>query len=166
VYSQCAPLVWRTLRSLRVHESLVPDAFQDVFIVVYRRYPEFDHRCKVSTWVYEITSRVARAHRRRHARGSALFTTQHRELPADDSPARRAECNERARVLSALLSRLADDKREVLVLAEIEGLSAPEIAQITSSSLNNVYSRLRRARIEFNALVAQHRRRTRAPFEA
>jgi RNA polymerase sigma-70 factor (ECF subfamily) len=63
----------------------------------------------------------------------------------------------------ALLS-LDDDKREIFVLAQIEEMSAPEIADITGLPVNTVYSRLRAARTAFSAeiqrLEASQRRHT------
>jgi RNA polymerase sigma-70 factor (ECF subfamily) len=67
---------------------------------------------------------------------------------------------EAERALHAALDRLDDDKRLVLVLADIEELTAPEIAELTGTPLNTVYTRLRRARIEFNAAMAAQRRRS------
>lgn len=160
LYMQYAPFVWRALRSMGVHDSVVPDAAQEVFIVVHRRYPEFDHRYKVRTWIYAIAARVAREHRRKYARRATLFT-QEMELAqeAGPSPASKVEQDETAQLLARLLDKLDDEKRKVLVLAEIEGLTAPEIAQVISAPLNTVYSRLRRAREEFSDLVALHQRR-------
>jgi RNA polymerase sigma-70 factor (ECF subfamily) len=161
LYTLYARFIWRALRSMGVHASALPDAVQDVFIVVHRRYPEFDHRHKVRTWLFEIAYRIAREHRRKYARVNTMFVAQEpeRELVAEHSPADEAEQKETVRVLARLLDKLDDDKREVLVLAEIEGLTAPEIAQVTSVPLNTVYSRLRRARAEFSELVAMQQRR-------
>jgi RNA polymerase sigma-70 factor (ECF subfamily) len=47
----------------------------------------------------------------------------------------------------------------VFVLAELEQLTAPEIAAIVSAPLNTVYSRLRLARIDFAKAIARHRAR-------
>ena len=46
----------------------------------------------------------------------------------------------------ALLSTLDDAKREAFVLSELEGLSAPEIAQILEVNVNTIYARIRAAR--------------------
>lgn len=161
LYRLYARFIWRVLRSMGVHESVLPDAVQDVFMIVHRRYPEFDHRAKVRTWLFQIAYRIAREHRRKYARASARFVAQEQEQEqlAEHSPAHEAEQNERVKLLARLLDKLDDDKREVLVLAEIEGLTVPEIAQVTSVPLNTVYSRLRRARAEFSDLVAIQRRR-------
>jgi len=44
-------------------------------------------------------------------------------------------------------------------LAELEQLTAPEIAQTLEVPLNTVYSRLRRARLEFEQALARHKAR-------
>jgi DNA-directed RNA polymerase specialized sigma24 family protein len=53
-----------------------------------------------------------------------------------------------------------DEKRAVLVLSGIEGMTVPEIAVVTATPLNTVYTRLRRARAELSdALAARERNR-------
>jgi RNA polymerase sigma-70 factor (ECF subfamily) len=59
------------------------------------------------------------------------------------------------------LDRLAEDKRMVLLLVEVEGMTAPEVAEALQLPLNTVYSRLRRARREFSAAFEADRRRQR-----
>jgi RNA polymerase sigma-70 factor (ECF subfamily) len=43
----------------------------------------------------------------------------------------------------------------VFILAELEQMSAPEIADVTGANLNTVYTRLRAARRGFNEAVAR-----------
>ena len=65
---------------------------------------------------------------------------------------------QRARALvDDLLDQLSDDLRRVLVLAEIEQLSAPQIAELEGIPLGTVASRLRRARSRFYALLEERR---------
>jgi RNA polymerase sigma-70 factor (ECF subfamily) len=47
-----------------------------------------------------------------------------------------------------MLARLSDDTRAVFVLAEVEELAAPEIAERLAIPIGTVGSRLRRARSE------------------
>ena len=158
VYAQHAPFVFRVLRGMGVSESAVADAAQDVFIVVHRRLPEFDGRAALRTWVFEIAYRVACDYRRKLQRVRAHEPLHDQLRDAAPGPAEQAERNDALRLLSALLDQLDDDKRVVLVLAEVEGLSAPEIAAITGVPLNTVYTRLRRARIALSAALDARRR--------
>src|SRR5688572_24262740 len=60
LYEEHFQFVWRSLRRLGVREADVPDAVQDVFLVVHRKLPEFEGRSKVTTWLFGIALRVAR----------------------------------------------------------------------------------------------------------
>ena len=58
-----------------------------------------------------------------------------------------------------LLDELDDDKRAVFVLAELEQMSVPEIAEALGENVNTVYARLRAARREFEQLVSREQAR-------
>ena len=45
-----------------------------------------------------------------------------------------------------MLSRLPDEQREVVVLVDLEQLTAPQVADALEVKLNTVYSRLRLGR--------------------
>ena len=72
------------------------------------------------------------------------------------TPAERAEIQRSVVRLQAILGTLDEDLRTVLVLTEIEQMTAPEISELTGWKLNTVSSRLRRARQAFEAAVARH----------
>ena len=61
-------------------------------------------------------------------------------------PLELASRSEAGRILHELLEKLDEGKAAVFVLAEIEGMSVPEIAEATDTNVNTVYSRLRAAR--------------------
>ena len=46
-------------------------------------------------------------------------------------------------------------RSEAFVLAQVEQMSAPEISEITGLPLNTVYSRVRAAKLAFQAEVAR-----------
>jgi RNA polymerase sigma-70 factor (ECF subfamily) len=54
-----------------------------------------------------------------------------------------------------VLEQLPLDLRAVFVLFELEGMTSPEIAELSGVPLGTVASRLRRAREHFRELVAQ-----------
>src|SRR6185369_1576462 len=74
-----------------------------------------------------------------------------------DGPHEHAAKEEAARFLDRFLDSLDDDRRDVFVLAEMEGLSAPEIAAVVGAPLNTVYSRLRLARGELSKAILRRR---------
>ncbi|MFT3926909.1 MAG: sigma-70 family RNA polymerase sigma factor [Myxococcales bacterium] len=151
LYTAHAGFVFRVLRGMGVPDSLADDAMQDVFLVVHRRLPEFDGRAKVTTWLFPIAVNVALNYRRR-ARRSHDQTPIKENLEADAlSPHEEAEAAQSLSRLQAVLDDLDDEKRVTLLLADLEGCSAPEIAELTRTPLNTVYTRLRRARAAFVA---------------
>jgi RNA polymerase sigma-70 factor (ECF subfamily) len=158
VYRETSPLVFRALRRL-VPESCIDDAVQDVFLVVARRLDEFEGRSKASTWVYGIVLRVAadhrRAHKRRKRREQALAMEPEPEPVASPEAAHRDA--EARRILHSILDAMDDELREVFVLTEIEQLPGPEIASLLGLNPNTMYSRLRTARAEFEAIMKRMR---------
>jgi RNA polymerase sigma-70 factor (ECF subfamily) len=158
IYEAHFRYVWRCLRSLGVPDAALDDALQDVFIVVQRKLSTFEGRSELSTWLYGIALRVARRYRAR-ARAESHAVT---EVDTVDSATAESalEHTERLALARRALDALDDEKREVFVLAQVEQMSAPEIATITGVALNTVYSRLRAARAAFAAEVRRIEART------
>lgn len=158
VYELNFRYVWRCLRSLGVYDAQLEDALQDVFIVVQQKLGGFDGRAELRTWLYAIALRIARKYRDRRRREPASLDTARDSQPelvlaANGEGA--ALHSERLALARAALETLSDEQREVFVLSRIEQMSAPEIAEIASVPLNTVYSRLRAARLAFEAEVAR-----------
>lgn len=159
VYETQFAFAWRNLRRLGVRESQLRDAAQDVFLVVYRRLADFEGRGPLSAWLYSIVVRVASQYRRTRLRKD-LEHTEDPDGVADTSrlgPEDNAGHNEDVRLLMELLDALDEGKREVFVLSDLEGLTAPEVAELLELKLNTVYSRLRAARLELKAALEQRR---------
>jgi len=161
VYVDHAAFVWRILRGMGVSEPLVEDAVQDVFMVVHRRLAEFDGRGSLKTWLFQIAYRTACGYRRKVRRTGGHEPFEDIVESRTGNPAEEAERHETMSLVAGLLDGLDDDKRAVLVLADIEGMTAPEIAVITGTRLNTVYTRLRRARNELSQALRARRSRGR-----
>jgi RNA polymerase sigma-70 factor, ECF subfamily len=165
VYEAEFPFVWRNVRSLGIAPSSVEDVVQDVFVVVHRRLAEFDGtRASIRTWLFGILRRTVADHRRTRRRKPAHFGTQEGDAEVETltdgtglGPHESAARAEAVRVLSQMLDALDDDKREVFVLAELEQMSVPEIAEAIEINVNTAYARLRAARKEFEDAVQRHR---------
>jgi RNA polymerase sigma-70 factor (ECF subfamily) len=162
VYDENFEFVWRAARRLGVHPAALDDVVQEVFLVVHRRLPEQDRSYPLRNWLYAIVVRIVRANRRKaHHRAAelptdAIDTTRAHPSARPDEGAARAEA---IATLYAILDQLDDDKREVFVLAELEELTAPQIAAALEVNVNTVYARLRAARHAFNEAVARYKAR-------
>jgi RNA polymerase sigma-70 factor (ECF subfamily) len=163
VYDACVDFVWRSVKRLGVEDASLDDVVQEVFFVVHRKLPEFTGRSSTKTWIFSILLHVVRHHRRTWRRKDAPRspeTTERLDELADPrarGPLEAAETADSVRLLDRLLQSLDDDKRDVFVLAHLEQMTAPEIAEILGENLNTVYSRLRAAREEFEEALERHR---------
>lgn len=162
VYDQAFPWVWRAARRLGVDHASLDDVVQDVFVVVHRKLTTFEGRSSLRSWIYGITLRVVRD-RRRSARRKPEQALEDETAIADvrGDPQRDALRREALHTLLAILDKLPEEQREVFVLAELEELTVPEIADAIAANVNTVYSRLRAARKTFEAEAARHRARER-----
>ena len=158
MYDAHVDFVWRNLRRLGVAEADGEDRTQEVFVVAHRRFGEYvDRGHGPRAWLFQIVLRVAsdaRRHNRRHPEvpdGGFALDRASIEPPADrgDRPERSAV----APRLGAGIHRLG--RRAVLVLHEIEEMTAREIGQVLGIPLNTVYSRLRVGRIELEQALAR-----------
>lgn len=154
VYREHFQFVWRSARRLGAQPAALDDVVQDVFLVVARRLPEFRGEASIRTWLFAITMRVVQVHRRsasRHLRRVEAFAEAHGGEGGTDPYAR----SDAADALLKLLDRLDDDRRAVFVLAELEGMTAQEIAAGLGLNVNTVYSRLRAARLQLERALAE-----------
>ncbi len=146
LYREHNQFVWRNLLRLGVPQHALDDAVHDAFIVVAERLGEFEGRSSIKTWLFAIVYNVARGIRRDHGRAAA------RQEPLDDvreppSGLSNPEVlSDAAQLLHRLLEALDEEKRVVFVMAELEQMTAPEIAQTLGLKVPTVYSRLRLAR--------------------
>src|SRR6266481_4124106 len=146
------------------------DAAQETMIRAWRSRDRLDERASLRTWLYRIATNVCLdelADRRRRARpmedGPAGSTTDTliqqprthwiepipdaRVLPADADPAELAILRESIRLaFVAALQHLAPKQRAVLLLMEVLGWSAAEVAETLGTSVAAVNSALQRAR--------------------
>jgi RNA polymerase sigma-70 factor (ECF subfamily) len=153
--------IYRTTGDRERAEDLV----QETFIRVYRHLHRFDQTKKFSTWIYTISSNLAKNELRNRSRNPlVLFQTLMKNRDADTRPLEwedntyRPDDLFRKRHLKsqvdAAVDQLPEHHRTVFILREMEGKTYEEIADITATNLGTVKSRLNRARNNFAQLIA------------
>jgi RNA polymerase sigma-70 factor, ECF subfamily len=168
VYREYFGFAWRSARALGTRPAALEDVVQEIFVVVHRRLSEFEGRSTLRTWLSKIVVNVVRHHRRSIMRKSPHELSSDEPRDPDALPTRArdpyetAALSEGTRLVQRLLETLGDEKREVLVLAEVEELTVPEIAEALGLKVNTAYSRLRLARQAFDAALAEHRAQDRS----
>jgi RNA polymerase sigma-70 factor, ECF subfamily len=126
------------------------DVLQDTLLAAARTIGEFRGESSVSTWLYTIARSYCIKRRRRSKFAPDSEISLDRDtlglpssLPGPDELASRGDVK---RALAGALEALDAASREVLILRDVEGLTAPEVAKVTGSSVDAVKSRLHRAR--------------------
>lgn len=159
-------LVFRNLRRLGVEDSALEDAVQDVFIVVFRRWGEFEQRSSLRTWIFGIVMHVARDHRRAQKRHAARLRVARQDAdvrPLAESPLLDAELREATRLLHRVLDHLDDEERSLIVLADLEEIPTAEVAAVMNLNPSTCRGRIAAARRAFAAVL--ERFTTDVPFE-
>jgi len=146
------------------------DAVQETMVRAWRGLPSFDGRASLRTWLYRIATNAcldALGERARRVRAFDEWPVgtideelesrprthwlepipDARVLPADADPAERAMLRQSVRLaFVAALQHLPPRQRAALLLTEVLGLSAAEVAESLETSVPSVNSALQRAR--------------------
>lgn len=131
------------------------DVVQEVFLQVHKSLGEFRGQAKFTTWLHRVTVNVVLMVRRA-ARSRPVFSG---EVLSDVEPDRRILPDEdtarhqRIAAFRRLLDRLAEKKRTVFVLHELEGLSPAEIGEVVDAPVLTVRTRLFYARKELAEMM-------------
>lgn len=154
IYDSHYDAAWRCLVALGVPVAEADDAAQEVFMIVLKKLPTLRPDANPRPWVLGIARRVAlntrRAGRRREARHLRLANhSKGGDVGAGDASAAAETVN----LVERFLDTLTEARREVFVLAAIEGLPPREVAEIVDAKVNTVHSRLHEARRDFTAWV-------------
>ena len=124
------------------------DAVAEVFLTAWRRLDELPEGDAARVWLYATARRVIanqrRSSRRRHALQERLASESPSAGPGDAS-------SDEADLVHDALRRLGPRDREVLLLAEWEGLSPAQIAAVLGCLTVTARGRLHRARRRFRA---------------
>jgi len=144
------------------HDQDAQDVVQDTLLAAARSLREFRGEASLSTWLYTITRSFCIKKRRRSKFAPqsevSLDATEGRDALEARDPARGPEELAQGRELEAALEQairaLEPGQREVLLLRDVEGLSAPEAAEVTGLSVQAVKSRLHRARVALRERLA------------
>lgn len=139
-----AAYLHRALRRHGLSQADADDLVQEVFLVMCRRWGDYDRERPLRPWLSGIAFRLAQDFRKRGRRELP------RELidPIDERPGaeERLTAQRTRRVLLAALAALSEHQRRLIVMVHVEGISIREVAEALSIRLFTAYGQLRRAR--------------------
>jgi RNA polymerase sigma-70 factor (ECF subfamily) len=138
------------------------DVLQDTLLAMARSVRDFRGASSISTWLYTI-ARSYCIKRRRKSKFAPVETHSLDTSGAIDkallaapgkAPDDAAADEEVRRALERAIGVLEPKYREVLLLRDEEGLTAPEVAEVLGISVQAVKSRLHRARLQVRERIA------------
>jgi RNA polymerase sigma-70 factor (ECF subfamily) len=141
-------LAWRMCGTRADAEDLL----QEIFLLAYRKLPEFRGDSAVGTWLYRLAMNRCLDHlKSRQTRASGATTALDEEaMPVprlvSDNGTKRID-------LERAIARLPEGARAAFVLYDVEGFQHHEIAAILGISEGTSKSQVHKARLKLRALL-------------
>jgi len=138
------------------------DVLQDTLLTMARRVRAFRGASSLSTWLYSIARSFCIKKRRRskfapeevRSLETGAMTETTRLADPAEAPDEALAGKQVKRALGQAIAELEPMYREVLLLRDVEGLTAAEVAEVLGVTSDAVKSRLHRARLAVRARVA------------
>ncbi|HEU5092987.1 MAG TPA: sigma-70 family RNA polymerase sigma factor, partial [Nitrospira sp.] len=159
LYKDHVDLMYRFAHRLCGEPEAAKDLVQETFLNAYRGFDKFRGDAQISTWLYTIASRACLRMRRRRKGAPERELSLEEFIPSSDgefrlqipieglSPEAALQNKQLREALDAAINQLPKKYKMVLVLRDMEGLSAKEVGAIMGLNERAVKSRLHRARL-------------------
>lgn len=168
VFREHASRVYYLARRMLGNDADAEDVTQDVLLQVVRKLHTFRGDAELTTWLHRVTVNAALSHRAKRARrderehADALDTVLDNGHPGGSvkpwslQPDQAVLDRETQDLIEKAIADLPEIYRDVYVLADVEGLSNPDIGDMLGLSVAAVKSRLHRARMLMRSALAPH----------
>ena len=135
------------------------DVTQETFLTAYRKLDQFERRSSFYTWLHRIAFNAAIDLQRRKKRTKNQFVSRDSTdfsepaHPQIGTPATIVMAKETVSQVHRALSRLDEERRNIIALRDLQGMEYTEIASMLDLPIGTVRSRLHRARIELREIL-------------
>ena len=141
-------LAWRMCGARADAEDLL----QEIFLLAYRKLPEFRGDSKVGTWLYRLAMNRCLDHlKSRQTRANGATTSLDEEMMP--GPRRAGDSGIKRLDLERAIARLPEGARAAFILHDVEGFQHHEIASILGISEGTSKSQVHKARLKLRALL-------------
>jgi RNA polymerase sigma factor (sigma-70 family) len=141
-------LVWSLAVRMSPSRADAEDAVQEIFVSLWQNASRFDAtRASEATFITVVARRRLIDRMRRAGKAAGTGSAGAVELDADALPAADAPCielSEEAKAARVAMGQLPAERRRVVAMSVVEGLTQEEIAAQTNMPLGTVKSHLRR----------------------
>jgi RNA polymerase sigma-70 factor (ECF subfamily) len=136
----------RYLERLVGDSSIADDLLQDTLLKIARALPGFEGRSSVKTWAFTIATRVATDHFRRPQNRARMVDIDETARTLDAETDENLVVDEMNSCVREVIDGLPEDYRTALVLHDLEGQTAAQVAEIAGCSVATAKIRIHRAR--------------------
>jgi RNA polymerase sigma-70 factor (ECF subfamily) len=153
--AELSPLLARYLQRYVGDKSAAEDLLQETLIRMASGLPEFEARASAKTWAFSIATNVAADYVRKPSQRVRIVELDEAGEMVDDERAadERIVVHEMNACIRQVIDSLPEDYRSAMVLHDLEGLTAQQIAEICQASLPTVKIRIHRARGRLKAAL-------------
>lgn len=127
------------------NRDLALDATQETFLTAFRKAHQFEGKSTFGTWVYRIAVNTCYDLLRKQKRRPSDPMPEHLD-PTDHGAQHEVEAAALRPEIQRALGTLPPEFRSAVVLADIEGMSLPDVAQALGVPVGTVKSRVFRGR--------------------
>jgi RNA polymerase sigma-70 factor (ECF subfamily) len=131
------------------------DLFQEVGLVLWRKFEEFTPGTQFQAWACRIALNKVMNHRKRMSRSPLKFCDEFIDVVAREHVAKSDLWEDRNRALIGCLQRLADDDRLLLRRCYQPDTTVLEVANELQKKADTLYKRLSRLRKRLLSCIAR-----------
>jgi len=143
------------LASVR-NESVTDDLVQETFKKIQENLDSVRDPEKMSSWIFCIAHRLCQDHFRTRKKSSTHEEIQDGLVAIQETPVQKnLEQKEMSQCVQDQLSLLPESQRSVILLYDVMEFSHQEIAEILGLTVENVKTRLHRARKKLKAILEE-----------
>ena len=154
------PRLHRAMRAYLAGSNIDPeDLLQDTFLKAYRNLDSYRKDSSMYTWLYSIARNLAidEFRKRKYEKLMSSTPVEDLEISNDDSSDSDDQTEQEVLMMRKAIAQLPELLRSIVVMKTIDGLSYPEIAEVTGLNIETVKNRMFRARKELADNMKQMR---------
>jgi RNA polymerase sigma-70 factor (ECF subfamily) len=146
LFAEHEPAVRTFARSLLPSLSDVSEVMQEVAVVLWQKFPEFDASRDFRKWAFGVARYQVLAHLRETARDRHVFNDELVGRLADDGEAADQRHEAHREALEACLGKLPEPQRELVLSAYTKGTRMDVLAARSGRTAMSLYKLLHRIR--------------------
>ncbi len=151
-------LLFNFLLRLTGNRHLSEDLVQEVFVRLLKYRHTYRAESQFTTWMFQIARNARIDHFRKGPHDEVSMEDEvYERVSLQPTPGEQAEQNEQVQIMLDALSRLSEERREVLLMRGVLGLKFEEIADTLKCSINTIKGRAFRGIRELRGSMHQLR---------